>query len=266
MSISIPQNQSEVNQVSFLSASHISKRYLRHSQVIEALDDVSLSLKQGEILSLVGFSGCGKSTLLRILAGLIPPSEGKISIDGKTGVEYRKAGKIGFVFQKTVLFDWRTVLGNMLLPAEIYSFNKRLAEKRALNLLEIVGLSGFEKSYPNQLSGGMRQRVALARALMSEPNLLLLDEPFSALDEITRENLWVDFYKIWRQQKLTVVLVSHSIREAVFFGDRVIALSHRPGRVKGDTKITLPFQRDQSLTVTENFIQLCEVVRRMLLS
>lgn len=264
MSVSPELNISEIDTDRFLSVSHISKRYFRNSSLTEALRDVCLSLNKGEIVSIVGFSGCGKSTLLRILAGLISPSQGKIWIEEKTPIEYRKAGNIGFVFQKPVLFDWRTVQENMLLPAEIARFSKGLAEERALKLLSMVGLGGVEKSYPSQLSGGMRQRVAFARSLMIQPKLLLLDEPFSALDEITRENLWVDFHQIWRQQELSVVLVTHSIREAVFFADRVLVMSPRPGQVQGEIKVSLPFLRNQSVTVCSEFIELCEQVRNRL--
>ncbi|NEP59581.1 MAG: ABC transporter ATP-binding protein [Symploca sp. SIO2G7] len=264
MSVFLEPKETEINTDTFLSASHLTKHYFNNSRSTEVLKDICLNLKKGEILSIVGFSGCGKSTLLRLLAGLIPPSQGKIWIEGKTPVAYRKAGKIGFVFQKPVLFDWRTVQENMLLPAEISHFSKNLAQQRALDLLSMVGLEEVEKSYPSQLSGGMRQRVAFARSLMIQPKLLLLDEPFSALDEIIRENLWVDFHQIWQQQELTVVLVTHSIREAVFFADRVLVMSPRPGQIQGEIEISLPSLRNQSVTVHPKFIELCEQVRSKL--
>lgn len=261
MSLSLEVNHPEINTDRYLLVQGVTKRYHNASGTTEALKDISFNLKKGEIIAIVGSSGCGKSTLLRILAGLLFPSEGKIWIDEQKPIEYRQAGNIGFVFQKPVLFDWRTVQENMKLPAEIFNFTKALAQERAFNLLSMVGLEGFENVYPSQLSGGMRQRVAFARALMIQPKLLLLDEPFSALDEITRENLWVDFHKIWRQQELSVVLVTHSIREAVFFADRVLIMSPRPGNIEKEIKISLPSIRDHSVTICEDFIKLCEIVR-----
>lgn len=249
-----------------LSASHISKSFSSHSGTTEALRDVSVTLGRGEIIAIIGTSGCGKSTLLRILAGLIAPSSGDITIEEKTPIDYRKMGNMSFVFQKSVLFDWRTVQENLLLPTEILGLNKRGAKKKASELLEMVGLDHFEKAYPSQLSGGMRQRVAFARALMIEPHLLLLDEPFSALDEITRENLWVDFYEIWQRKGLSVILVTHSIREAVFFADRILLLSPRPGKVEREFSLSLPRVRDLSLTSSQAFLSSCQEIRSKLSS
>jgi NitT/TauT family transport system ATP-binding protein len=201
----------------FLAVDNVSHYYTRGFGFTQSLSDISFNLQVGEILSIVGSSGCGKSTLLRIVAGLIAPSQGKVAITNKSPIQYRFESGIGFAFQKPVLFPWKTVLENILLPLEIRSGKMEQKERvRALSLLQILGISGFEDSYPSQLSGGMLQRAAIARALMSQPKLLLLDEPFSALDEITRENLWVDFSQIWRQQKLSVLLVTHS-RGGVLF-------------------------------------------------
>ena len=247
-----------------LAVDQLSKQFASRSGSLDALKNVSFSLSQGEILAIVGASGCGKSTLLRLIAGLIPSSGGEILIEQKTPVEYRQQGNLGFVFQKPLLFDWRTVQGNLLLPTEILHQERRSAISKASKLLEMVGLEGFEKAYPSQLSGGMRQRVAFARALMVKPNLLLLDEPFTALDEISRENLWADFHRIWQEQQLSVILVTHSIREAVFFADRVLVLSPRPGRVQAEIKIPLPTTRMLSLTNDSSFIKLCEQVREQL--
>ena len=247
-----------------LAVDQLSKQFASRSGSLDALKNVSFSISQGEILAIVGASGCGKSTLLRLIAGLIPSSGGEILIEQKTPVEYRQQGNLGFVFQKPLLFDWRTVQGNLLLPTEILHQERRSAISKASKLLEMVGLEGFEKAYPSQLSGGMRQRVAFARALMVKPNLLLLDEPFTALDEISRENLWADFHRIWQEQQLSVILVTHSIREAVFFADRVLVLSPRPGRVQAEIKIPLPTTRMLSLTNDSSFIKLCEQVREQL--
>jgi NitT/TauT family transport system ATP-binding protein len=247
-----------------LSVAQLSKQFVSRSGSLDALKNVSFSLSQGEILAIVGASGCGKSTLLRLIAGLISPSGGEILIEEKTPVEYCQQGNLGFVFQKPLLFDWRTVQGNLLLPTEILHQERRSAISKASDLLEMVGLEGFEKAYPSQLSGGMRQRVAFARALMVKPNLLLLDEPFTALDEISRENLWADFHRIWQEQELSVILVTHSIREAVFFADRVLVLSPRPGRVQAEIKIPLSTTRMLWLTNDSSFIKLCEQVREQL--
>lgn len=246
----------------FLAIDHVSHYYTRGFGFTQSLSDISFNLHAGEILSIVGSSGCGKSTLLRIVAGLISPSEGKVLIEEKNPVRYRSESGIGFAFQKPVLFPWKTVLENILLPVEIRLGKIENHERiRALSLLEMLGISGFEDSYPSQLSGGMLQRAAIARALITEPKLLLLDEPFSALDEITRENLWVDFSEIWRSQKLSVLLVTHSIREAVFLSDRVLVMSPRPGQVKAEFDIPLPQERSRSVTISKEFIELCEQVR-----
>ena len=246
----------------FLAIDRISHYYTRGFGFTQSLSDISFNLHAGEILSIVGSSGCGKSTLLRIVAGLISPSEGKVLIEEKNPVRYRSESGIGFAFQKPVLFPWKTVLENILLPVEIRLGRVENHERvRALSLLEMLGISGFEDSYPSQLSGGMLQRAAIARALMNQPRLLLLDEPFSALDEITRENLWIDFSEVWRSQKLTVLLVTHSIREAVFLSDRVLVMSPRPGQVKAEFLIPLPQERTRAVTISKEFVELCEEVR-----
>jgi NitT/TauT family transport system ATP-binding protein len=247
----------------FLEARQISHVYTRRmGRQMEALQNVSLSLEPGKVLSLVGMSGCGKSTLLRIVAGLIQPTAGEIWIDGLSPLAYQQTKGMGFVFQKSLLFPWRTILENILLPVEVRSGAIRSEHRdRAHSLMKMLGLTGFEESYPRQLSGGMLQRAAIARALITQPKLLLLDEPFSALDEITRENLWLDFGEIWRSQGLNVILVTHSTREAVFLADHVCVMSPRPGRVKTEFRVDEFPDRNRSLMMQPRFLELCESVR-----
>jgi NitT/TauT family transport system ATP-binding protein len=196
----------------------------------------------------VGPSGCGKSTLLMIVAGLVPPSAGDVAV-GAAPVT-RPLTDVGIVFQRDLLFDWRTVLGNIMLQADVRGLDKRRAREKALTLLEMVGLRGFEGHYPWQLSGGMRQRVAICRALLHDSGLLLLDEPFGALDALTRDQMNLDLQRIWLQVRRTTILVTHSISEAVFLSDRVTVMSPRPGRIVEDVTIDLP--RPRTLSVRES--------------
>jgi NitT/TauT family transport system ATP-binding protein len=229
---------------------------------VGALQDISLTLQQGHVMSLVGMSGCGKSTLLRIIAGLIRPTQGEVLIQGISPMKYQQEQGISFVFQKSLLFPWRTVIQNVLLPLEVQSGRIQFSYRdHAYELIKMLGLTGFENSYPHQLSGGMLQRAAIARALVTKPRLLLLDEPFSALDEITRENLWIDFAQIWHSQGLSVVLVTHSIREAVFLADNICVLSSRPGQVKAEFEMDKFLPRDRTLLIQPWFTELCENIR-----
>jgi NitT/TauT family transport system ATP-binding protein len=236
---------------------------------IPALDDVSATISEGEFVSVVGPSGCGKSTLLRIVAGLITPTQGGIEIDGKSVEE--PLGDAGFVFQKPVLFPWRTVTANVMFPYEMRAQRdrdlraKRAAyEKRARELLELVGLTGFEKSYPRELSGGMAQRVSICRALLLDPQVLLMDEPFGALDEFSRDRLNVELLRIWQETRKTVFFVTHHIPEAVFLSDRVLALSPRPGELLGDLTVDLPRPRTPEVRETVEFLQETVRVRKHL--
>ena len=213
-------------------------------RTVNALTDVSLDIKQSEFISLLGPSGCGKTTLLRIIADLIQPTQGTITIGGETPRAARLNKKYGFVFQSSVLYDWRTVKKNVCLPLEIMKIGKREREERVEEMLELVGLSDFSKHYPHQLSGGMQQRVSIARALAMNPEILLMDEPFSALDEFTREKLHEDLLRIWSKAKKTVVFVTHNIAESVFLSDRVVVLSPHPGRLSALVDINLPRPRN----------------------
>jgi NitT/TauT family transport system ATP-binding protein len=215
----------------------VSKTFKTKTGSVQALGRVDAQVPEGEFLCVVGPSGCGKSTILKIISGLLPPSEGSVEVFGErvTGT-YRD---VGFVFQNPVLLKWRTVLDNVLFPIEILRLPRRKYVKRAQELLELVGLGAFESSYPHQLSGGMQQRAAIARALIHDPRLLLMDEPFGALDQITREQMNIELARIWAETGKTTVLITHSIEEAVFLGDRVMVMAPRPSRVASVVPVDL---------------------------
>ena len=210
----------------------------------EALDPIDLEIEKGAFVSLIGPSGCGKSTLLRLIGDLTQPTAGAIEVNGKSAHAARLDRDYGIVFQSPVLFDWRTVQRNVELPLEVSSIDKQARADRARSMLALVELSGFERRYPWQLSGGMQQRVAIARALSFEPAILLMDEPFGALDEMTRERLNLELLGIWRQTGTTIVFVTHSIPEAVFLSTRVVVMSARPGHIVDVIDVDLPQPRN----------------------
>jgi NitT/TauT family transport system ATP-binding protein len=218
---------------------------------ITALHNVGFEVRQGEFVTVVGPSGCGKSTLLRILAGLTRVSRGSVFLGGRpvTG----PSRDVGVVFQAPVLLPWRSVLENVLVPAQIQRRDPRISRERALHYLQLVGLQGFETKYPSELSGGMQQRVGIARALVNDPLLLLMDEPFGALDAMTRETMNVELIKLKERTGATIMLVTHSIPEAVFLGERVIVMSPRPGRVTQVVEVDLPAARTLDLINTDRF-------------
>jgi NitT/TauT family transport system ATP-binding protein len=216
----------------------------RGTEAIEALRDVSVDVRPGELVSLVGPSGCGKSTLLKMIAGLLEPSSGRIAVDGVAVKSPRRS--VGMMFQTPELFPWRTVLKNVLLPIEIFGHDKDFHRKRALELLELVGLQEFQSALPRELSGGMQQRVALCRVLVSDPSVVLMDEPFGALDEFSRERLNVELLRIWDATRKTILFVTHNISEAVFLSDRVVVMGARPGRVL--SVVDVPLGRAQPRT------------------
>lgn len=228
---------------------------------VQALTDVNLDVCKGEFVSLLGPSGCGKTTLLRCVADLQEPTRGEIRVSGKTPREVRMSQKFGFVFQQPVLFDWRTVKKNVELPLEMMYQTREQRSKRADEMLEMVGLTSFSNHYPGQLSGGMQQRVNIARALAIHPDILLMDEPFSALDEFTKEKLHEDLLQIWRQTNKTVLFVTHNIQEAVFLSDRVCVLSPHPGRLSAIVDITLPRPRTLDMKESPEFNELVKKVR-----
>ncbi len=228
-----------------------------------ALEGVSLAVGAGEFVSLLGPSGCGKSTLLRLVSDILAPTDGTISVAGEAPATARRRRAFGFVFQDATLLAWRDAEQNVLLPLEIAA-DGRNARERAKNLLELVGLARFGGSYPWQLSGGMRQRVAIARALITEPKILLMDEPFGALDEITREYMNLELLRIWEATATTILFVTHSSPEAVFLSDRVIVMGTSPGRVKLDLRVELPRPRDPAMKETVEFARHTAALRRAL--
>ncbi len=242
-----------------LSVQHLTLRFPNGNGGLHALEDVSFTIGRQEFISVVGPSGSGKTTLLRLLAGLLRPTQGQVLFEGQPLV--RPLRQIGFVFQQANLMPWRTVLGNVSLPLELQGVRRAETQRRARALLELVGLIGFESSLPRDLSGGMAQRVAIARALIHDPDLLLLDEPFGALDALTRERMESELMRIWSARKVTVVLVTHSISEAVLLSDRVLVLSDRPGRLQLDLPIRLARPRLLEATHTPAFGALVSQVR-----
>jgi len=229
-----------------------------------ALEDINLSIAPGEFVSLIGPSGCGKSTLLRIVGDLIRPTAGTVEVNGKPAHRARLGREYGMVFQAPVLFDWRTVEANVRLPLELLGMNRRQREQRVHAMLDLVELGAFLRHYPHQLSGGMQQRVAIARALALEPALLLMDEPFGALDEMTRERLNAEVLRIWEQTRTTVLFVTHSIPEAVFLSSRVVVMSPRPGRLTKVIDIDLAQPRNEQTRESERYFELVTEVRESL--
>jgi NitT/TauT family transport system ATP-binding protein len=231
----------------------------REGDPLPALDPTDFEVAPGEFVAVVGPSGCGKSTLLSLVAALFPVSAGRILIDGEA-VE-RPHPKVGVVFQTDLLLYWRTVLDNLLLPAEIKGWDRRKYVARAEVLLEQVGLAGFGQKYPSELSGGMKQRVALGRALIQEPGLLLMDEPFGALDALTREQMIMDLQAMWLDVRNTVIFITHDIAEAVFLADRVLVMSPRPGRIDLDLRIDLPRPRRWHIHAEPTFLEFTGRIR-----
>ena len=215
----------------------VSKEYGLGEDTVSALQSIDLTVKNGEFLSILGPSGCGKTTLLMIVGGLIKPAAGQVRVEGE--VVTKPLTDLGMVFQKPVLFDWRTSLGNVMIQAEARKLDRKEYLQRAKDLLRSVGLEGFEDKLPYELSGGMQQRVALCRATLHEPPLLLMDEPFGALDALTRRQMGLDLQRLWLQRPVTVMFVTHSIQEAVFLSDRVVVMSPRPGTVDAILDIDL---------------------------
>jgi NitT/TauT family transport system ATP-binding protein len=238
-------------------------RYATARGAIDALSGVTLTIGRGEFVSIVGPSGCGKSTLLSVLGGLLRPTAGRVLIGGEPVTD--PSPRLGVAFQDPVLLPWRSVLENVLLPAQLRFGGVSRHRERAQSLLEMVGLKGFESNYPKELSGGMRQRVAIARALLLDPEVLLMDEPFGALDAITRERMGYELLRIWQGSGKTVVFVTHGISEAVFLSDRVIAMSARPGRVIDDRRIELPRPRTPTSQEDPRFLEAARILRGLLM-
>jgi NitT/TauT family transport system ATP-binding protein len=244
--------------------SGVEKTFGTDSGGVRALEGIDLTIGQGEFVSLIGPSGCGKSTLLRLIGDLTPPSAGTIRVNGKPARKARLDRDYGMVFQAPVLMDWRTVAKNIELPLELMGYRKQERSRRSSELLRLVELEGFEHRHPWQLSGGMQQRVAIARALAFDPKLLLMDEPFGALDEMTRERMNLELMRIWTRTRTTVVFVTHSIPEAVFLSTRVVVMSPRPGRIAKVVDIDLPQPRTVETREEERYFELVTEVREAL--
>lgn len=265
MSTVTPTTTSAPTAVPRLKMQGVGRDFVTRSGVTHAVSGVDLSIERGEFVALIGRSGCGKTTLLRMIGGLLSPSAGTIEVDGNnlwrgTHVDESAITKLGFVFQESNLFPWLSVLDNIALPMKLRGASKADRRARATELSALVGLTGFEKSYPRELSGGMRQRAAIARALSTEPELLLMDEPFGALDALTRERMNLELQRIVLETKSTVVFVTHDIPEAVFLADRVVHMTPRPGRVRQILPVAEPKPRTVDVTTTPEFN---EIVRKL---
>ena len=236
----------------FIHLSGVSKTYRRGKQAHLAISDASFDVMPGELVSLVGPSGCGKSTLLKVLAGLHPHDGGELKI-GSSEHPFNPSRDVGMVFQAPLLLKWRRILENVLLPAEILGLPQKESKERAKNLLSLVGLSGYEEKYPYELSGGMQQRAAIARALVHDPKLVLMDEPFGALDALTREKMNLELLRIWKEAGKTIVFVTHGISEAVFLGSRVVVLTAGPAKMADNFQIDLPHPRTLDMKTNERF-------------
>ena len=248
---------------------HIAVRGLRYGYETEgpalvALANVDLEVGRGEFLSVIGPSGGGKTTLLKAIGGLLEPTEGTVTIGGLAPKDARRRKEIGFVFQDPALLPWRTVIQNIALPLEVNRGKNRSDEDEPERLLDAVGLREFRDYHPHRLSGGMRQRVALARSLVTDPSVLLMDEPLGSLDEITRAAMRYELLRVWEASRKTVVMVTHSIAEAVIMSDRVVILSHRPGRVVGQVTVDLPRPRDESLERSSSYQDHTDRVKEVL--
>jgi NitT/TauT family transport system ATP-binding protein len=247
-----------------IEVSDLSLTFATADGEVQALSEVSLQVRAGEFVSLIGPSGCGKTTLMRVMADLVRPTSGKIAVNGQSPAEARLARAYGYVFQAPALYAWRTVRRNLMLPLEIMGVPGPEREARAARYLDMVGLEDFAAKFPWQLSGGMQQRVSIARALSFEPKLLLMDEPFGALDEITRDHLNEQLLRLWERTQKTVIFVTHSIPEAVFLSNRVVVMSPRPGRILEVIESNLPANRTLDVRETPAFLDMAHRVRKAL--
>ena len=249
---------------SVITLDNVTKIFQTRQGEVRALDGIQLSIRDKEFVSLLGPSGCGKSTILGIIAGLTKPSSGTLKIQGKSIDVARQSHQIGLVFQEAVLLPWRTVYENVSLPLEVLKFPRSERRDRIKMVVDLVGLGGFEVRYPHELSGGMRQRLGIARALSFNPQVLLMDEPFGALDAITRDKMSIELLRIWEQQQKTVVFVTHSISEAALLSDRVVVLTPRPGRIAAIIDNPLPRPRPLHMRDSAEFVALSRQLRNLL--
>ena len=250
-----------MNSTSVISAKNLNLTFETNDGPVHALKDVSLDIKKGEFVSFIGPSGCGKTTFLRCIAGLETPTSGDISVNGMTPDEARKARAYGYVFQAAGLYPWRTIGGNISLPLEIMGFSKAEQRERVNRVMDLVDLGGFEKRFPWQLSGGMQQRASIARALAFDADILLMDEPFGALDEIVRDHLNEQLLKLWGRTEKTIAFVTHSIPEAVYLSTKIVVMSPRPGRITDVIDSPLPKDRPLDIRDSAEFIEISHRVR-----
>lgn len=250
------------NHSPFINIRNLRKIYLTKAGEVCALQDVTFDVFRGEFITLVGPSGCGKTTLLKIISGLLTKTDGELLFSA--GGYFDPTRDVGMVFQRPVLLKWRSIVENVLLPVEILRLDRKRYYSKAMELLQLVGLEGFEKSYPNELSGGMQQRASISRALIHNPQLLLMDEPFGALDALTREKMNLEILRIWQETGKTVLFVTHGIQEAVFLADRVIVLSARPARMVAAIDINLPRPRTMEMKAEKEFGRLCLDIYKLL--
>ncbi len=246
---------------SVVEASGLDLTYHTADGPVHALSDVSLSIRKGEFVSFIGPSGCGKTTFLRVVAALEQPTGGNVTVNGKSPDEARRARAYGYVFQAAGLYPWRTIGGNVRLPLEIMGFSRAERAQRVKDVLRLVDLEGFEKKYPWQLSGGMQQRASIARALAFDADLLLMDEPFGALDEIVRDHLNEELLSLWSRTQKTTLFVTHSIPEAVYLSTRIVVMSPRPGRITDVIDSPLPAERPLDIRDSREFIEVAHRVR-----
>jgi len=244
-----------MSQLPILTIHNLSAVFPNANGGLHALENISFDVHPREFVCVLGPSGSGKTTLLRILAGLIPPTSGSFKFG------HGEQPSIGMVFQQANLMPWRTVIENIKLPLEVKNTDDQIAQTKAREMVELVGLQGFEDSLPRDLSGGMAQRLAIARALIHDPDLLLLDEPFASLDAMTRERMWTELSRIWQMRQKTVIMVTHSINESLFLADRVLVLTQRPGKIKMDVAVDLPRPRTDDIRYTPEFGKLARKLR-----
>lgn len=246
----------------FIQVRDVVKRYDTRNGSVDAVEKVSFDVREGEFISIVGPSGCGKSTLMKMIGNLLAPSSGTIRFNRSSSNP--GAAELGMVFQDAVLLPWRTVLENVCLPIEVMKLDRSVYDKQALRLIELVGLKGFEGKYPSELSGGMQQRTSIARALLADPSLLLMDEPFGALDALTRETMTQELQRIWMDSRKTVLFITHSIPEAVLLSDRILVMSARPSRVQEIIAVNIPRPRRLSDTTSRDFVAHVAHIRNLL--
>ena len=244
-----------------ISVSNVNLTFETNDGPVYALRDVSLEVNEGDFVSFIGPSGCGKTTLLRVIAALETPNEGKVTVNNMVPDDARKAREYGYVFQAAGLYPWRTVSGNIKLPLEIMGYSASEKEDRTRKVIDLVELNGFEKKFPWQLSGGMQQRASIARALAFDANILLMDEPFGALDEIVRDRLNGELLNLWGRTGKTICFVTHSIPEAVFLSTKIVVMSPRPGRITDIIESPLPNNRDLEIRDSQEFIKIAQRVR-----